>query len=235
MSGSGVFGASGPAFDLQLSPLSEEVPARAVSEPELGPEAIERDLGQGRRMTSWAQALHRGFGVGDRPGGIVGREADELGIDARGEVAVLGRSGQGRLEELPRAARPADPRDLRQEVQRLRSECCHRRARLALRDGPRALDVSGRQQRRSLPQRTPGQLLQPPIGVSRPAASNSSAAACGAPRFAACVPACSSSAATASSGVLVLNARWRARSSRSPTTVARRSCTSRRRWTEAEP
>jgi hypothetical protein len=149
-----------PGLHLQLPPLSEEVPAWAVSEPELGPEAIERDLGQSRRMTSWAQALHRGLGEGDRPGGIVGREADELGIDARGEVVVFGRSGQCSLEELPRAARPADPSDLREEVQSLRSECCHRRARLVLRDGPRALDVSGREQRGSLPQRAPGQLLQ---------------------------------------------------------------------------
>ena len=142
-----------PGLHLQLPPLSEELPAWAASEPDLGPEAIERDLGESRRMTSWAQALHRGFGVGDRPGGIVGREADELRIDAGGEVAVLGRSGQCRLEELPRAARPADPGDLREEVQRLRSQCCHRRVRLALRDDPRALDVAGRQQRASLPQR----------------------------------------------------------------------------------
>ncbi len=72
-------------------------------------------------------------------------------------------------------------------------------------------------------------------GVSSAASSQSSAAAEGAPRAAACSAAVSSSDATAASGPSAASPRWRARSSESVTTSASVRCTARRFQTGACP
>ena len=99
-------------------------------------------------------------------------------------------------------------------------------------DLPRAIDVARREERGS-----PSPRLVNSSSRARGAACcrKSSAAASCAPRLSADAAAASSSAATSSSGSVVQSAKWRARSSGSDTTSARRLCSCRRRSADAEP
>ena len=142
ISGSGVFGASGPAF----ASSSRHCSKRSQRGPCPSPSSA-----QNRSKTIWASGPGSRSGLSTRIAAsacstararIVRREADELRVDAGRELAVRGRRREGRLEVRPRRAAAADPRDLAEQVVRLPAQRRDRRLALGLAPASRAVSTS---------------------------------------------------------------------------------------------
>ena len=227
-----------PRPRLELPPALEQLGARMLRPEEPGPEPVDADRGHRARRPLGIQGCEGRVGTLDAARRVVRhRVVDESLVGARDQFLVGGLGRQCLLEARDRALpRAGDPEDLAQQGQRRGAQVSDptspRRARRAPARGRRPPRRAAPPPRRACGGRGP---RRRPAGVSRPAASKSSAAARCAPLAAACCAARSSTAAISSSGSVALSARWRARCSVSDTTAASRSCSWRRRSGDAEP